>query len=593
MSAGDEPPILWRAGEPPRSRRYGDFYFSRDDGLAEAREVFLAGCGLPDAWRGRRSFTVGELGFGTGLTIAALLDLWAREGPPGGHLSIFSVEADPLAAQDAARALRAWPELSSSAAALIERWPSRAPGFHRLHLPAWRASLDLAVMEAADALRAWTGAADAWFLDGFAPARNPRMWRREVLDLVAARSAPGARAATYTVAGQVRRDLAAAGFAVARMPGFGAKRQRLEAVWPGAAPGQGRPPRIAIVGGGMAAAALARAFVAQGAQPEVFADGGPGASQGPAALVAPRLDAGLGPAAALFAQAVARAGELYAGLAGAVIARGAVQLALGAKDMRRFATIAASDLFEPGALRLLTAEETSALVGEAAPPALMIAPALVIDPAPVLAAWLGAPRSAAVAAVTREAGSWGLRDAAGALFAEADVVCIAAGLASAALVAALALRPVRGQASFAAGPAPPITTLFGGYVAPAPGGILIGATHDRDDTALDARDADHGRNLAALAAVLPAQAARLDPASLTAHVGVRATTADYLPIAGQAADGLFVLTGLGSRGFTLAPLLAEHVAAAALGRASPLAAEVAALVDPGRFAARARRRGLA
>jgi tRNA 5-methylaminomethyl-2-thiouridine biosynthesis bifunctional protein len=358
--------------------------------------------------------------------------------------------------------------------------------------------------------------------------------------------------------------------------------------WP-----QGSTPRIAIVGGGIAGAALARAFATRGVRPDVFTDGGPAASQGPAALVAPRLDAGLGPAAALFVHALARAGDLYAGLAGGTIARGAVQLAVGPKDVRRFETIAASDLFAPAALRLVTAAETSALVGEAAPPGLLIAPALVIDPVRVLAAWLGAPISAAVAAVTREAGAWGLRDAAGALIAKADVVCIAAGLSSAALIDTLTLRPVRGQASFAAGPAPPITVLFGGYVAPAPGGILFGATHDRDDAGLDPREVDHGRNLAALAAVLPALAARLAPATLAAHVGVRATTTDYLPIAGQTADGLFVLTGLGSRGFTLAPLLAEHVAAGAFGRPSPLPVEVAALVDPGRFAARARRRGLA
>ncbi|HEY2179241.1 MAG TPA: tRNA (5-methylaminomethyl-2-thiouridine)(34)-methyltransferase MnmD [Caulobacteraceae bacterium] len=230
MSADEESPILWREGEPPRSRRYGDLYFSRHGGLAECREVFLAGCHLPAAWRDRPRFTVAELGFGTGLNIAALLELWAREKPPAGHLAIISVEAEPLAAQDAARALAAWPELADAAGELIARWPPRAAGVHRLDMPAFRATLDVAVMEAADALRAWTGSADAWFLDGFAPAINPAMWRRDVLDLVAQRSAPGARAATYTVAGQVRRDLALAGFTVERKPGFGAKRQRLEAV---------------------------------------------------------------------------------------------------------------------------------------------------------------------------------------------------------------------------------------------------------------------------------------------------------------------------------------------------------------------------
>ncbi|HEY2179236.1 MAG TPA: FAD-dependent oxidoreductase, partial [Caulobacteraceae bacterium] len=290
--------------------------------------------------------------------------------------------------------------------------------------------------------------------------------------------------------------------------------------------------RIAIVGGGIAGAALARAFAALGAEPEVFADGGPAASRSPAALVAPRLDAGLGPAAALFADAVVRAGGLYAGVTDAVIARGAVHLAVGPKDERRFAAIAASDLFAPGALRLLDRAETSALVGEAAPPGLVIAPALVIDPAPVLAAWLRDNRRAAVAAVTREAGAWRLSDADGALVAQADIVCIAAGPASAGLAPGHSLGPVRGQASFAAGPAPPITVLYGGYVAPAPGGTLFGATHDRDDTALEPREADHARNLAALSAVLPNQAARLATVPLAAHVGVRATTADYLPIAG-------------------------------------------------------------
>jgi tRNA 5-methylaminomethyl-2-thiouridine biosynthesis bifunctional protein len=587
-------PIEWRAGEPPRSRRYGDLYYSRDDGLAESRQVFLAACGLPEAWRGRRSFRVGELGFGTGLNIAALLDLWARAGPPDGHLSIFSVESDPVGAADTARALAAWPELTDIAAALTQSWPGRARGFHRLDLPGFRATLDLAVMEAADALAAWNGFADAWFLDGFAPALNPDIWRPQVLALVAGRSAPGARLATYTVAGQVRRDLAAAGFTVERKAGFGTKRQRLEARWPGKAAAAAQPPRVAIIGGGIAGASLARAFAALDVRAEVFDHGGPTASQGPAALVAPRLDAGLGPAAALFAQAVARAGDLYAAQPRSLISRGAIQLAIGPKDPARFAAIAGSDLFEPDAISVLTAAQTSDLIGEAAPVGLMIAPALVIDPAPILAAWLGRPTRAAVAALTHDGGAWSLFDAAGAAIAEVDVVCVAAGLGSVSLVPGLALRPVRGQASFAPGVAAPMTTLFGGYVAPTRGGVIIGATHDRDDEGLAARPEDHHRNLTALAAILPATAARLAAAPLQAHVGVRATTSDYLPLAGPVADasaGLFTLTGLGSRGFTLAPLLADHVAALALGRPSPLPTAIAALVEPARFAARARRRG--
>jgi tRNA 5-methylaminomethyl-2-thiouridine biosynthesis bifunctional protein len=584
--------IEWRDDEPPRSRRYGDLYYSRHDGLAEARQVFLAGCGLPEAWRGRRRFRVAELGFGTGLNIAALLDLWRREGAPDGHLFIFSIEAHPLGAADAARALSGWSDIADAADAVISLWPGAARGFHRISLPAFRATLDLAVMEVADALAAWTGSADAWFLDGFAPALNPAMWSPEVLVLVARRSASGARLATYTVAGQVRRGLATAGFAVERRPGFGAKRQRLEAQWPGIIAESAPSPRVAIVGAGIAGASLARAFKALGVVASVF-DGGTPASS-PAALVAPRLDAGLGPPAALFAQALARARTLYADVPHAIIARGALQLAVGPKDQRRFAAIARSDLFEPGDMGLLTAGETSSRLGEAAPAGLMIARALTIEPEQVLAAWRGRSTSALVAGLAHHGGVWRLLDADGALIAQAEIVCLAAGLASAALTPGLRLRAVRGQVSFAAGISPPATALFGGYLTPTRDGVMFGATHDRDDEGREPRPQDHRRNLAALAAVLPELAERLAGQPLEAHVGVRAATTDYLPIAGPApgaAGGLYVLTGLGSRGFTLAPLLAEHVAALALGVPSPLPSPIVALVDPSRFDRRALRRG--
>ena len=235
LRAGD-PPVVFDADGAPRSRPYGDVYFSKAGGLEETRAVFLAGCGLPQRWAGRRAFTVAELGFGTGLNIAALLELWRAERAPGAHLSIFSVEAEPLGAADAGRALTAFPELAKTAALLTERWPGRARGFHRVDLPELGASLDVAVMDAHAALEAWRACADAWFLDGFAPAVNPQMWTDALMELVAARSAPGARAATYTVAGQARRALAAAGFAVERRPGFGGKRERLEARLPGEPP---------------------------------------------------------------------------------------------------------------------------------------------------------------------------------------------------------------------------------------------------------------------------------------------------------------------------------------------------------------------
>jgi tRNA 5-methylaminomethyl-2-thiouridine biosynthesis bifunctional protein len=585
-------PLEWAPDGLPRSRLYGDVYFSSEDGLAETRAVFLQGCGLPDAWVGRRRFVVGELGFGTGLNVLALLDLWRRSRPAGARLHVFTIEAHPITADEARRALARWPELADLADLLTARWPGRARGVHRLELPELDAVLDVAVMDVEAALAGWGGRADAWFLDGFSPALNPAMWRDEVLRLVAERSAPGARAATFTVAGQVRRSLAAAGFAVEKRPGFGRKRERLEARLPGRpteSPGLGR---VAVIGAGIAGASAARAVRALGAEALVFEAEAPGAgaSGNPVALVTPRLDAGLGPPAQLFASAFARAAQLYEAWPEAIIARGVLQLAAGERDPERFARIAASDLFEPSALVPIDADEAGERLGEPAAAALDQTTALVLDPAPVLRAWAGEVRRAHVAGLERGEAGWRLRGSSGEMLAEADAVIVAAGVAAAHLAPTLALRPVRGQASWA-DPAPPAPACaWGGYRIPTRTGVLFGATHDRDETATEVREADHARNLETLAARLPLAAASLAGRPLAGRAAIRATTADRLPAAGEA-EGLLVLTGFGSRGFSLAPLLAEHVAALALGAPSPLPAPLAALVEPGRFARRAAARG--
>ncbi|HEX5775249.1 MAG TPA: tRNA (5-methylaminomethyl-2-thiouridine)(34)-methyltransferase MnmD [Caulobacteraceae bacterium] len=564
-------PLAWDEDGLPRSSLYGDVYFSAEGGLAESRAVFLAGCGLPDAWKGRRRFTVGELGFGTGLNVAALLDLWRATAEPDARLHIFSVEAHPITRGEAERALARWPEIGEAAQALTERWPGRARGVHRVELPAFNAILDLAVMEAGEALASWSGRADAWFLDGFSPASNPAMWREELLALVADRSAPGARAATFTVAGAVRRGLEAAGFAVEKRPGFGRKRERLEAQAPGAPLADPPTPRVAIVGAGIAGASLARAFRALGVEPMLF--GAPdGASCNPAALVTPRLDAGLGGPARLYSESFRRAVRLFADVPEVVIARGARQLETSPRDEGRFAVIAASDLFEPGSMT-------------AQPGALAMAQALVVDPGVLLDDWSPPPIAAVVDRI--EGGSL---HADGEVY-EADVICLAAGHASAGF-ADLPLQPIRGQASWVGGVSVEASA-FGGYAIPTREGVLFGATHDRDVTDTDIRDEDNARNLALVAKGLPDLAAELADRPLMARASIRAATPDKLPLAGAVAgvEGLYVLSGLGSRGFCTAPLLAEHVAAMALGTASPLAQDLDRLVDPARFGRDNRRLG--
>ncbi len=585
-------PLIWEESGEPRSAQFGDVYFSRDGGLAEAREVFLNGCGLPDAWVARDRYCVAELGFGTGLNLVALLDLWQKTREPSAHLSLFSLEAHPLSYDDAARALSAWPEVAHISRHLLEVWPRQATGFHRVDLPQLGAHLDLAIGDVHWALDAWRGQADAWFLDGFSPALNPQMWTSEVFQFVARRSAPAVRVATYSVAGAVRRGLAQAGFEVSRLAGFGKKRERLEAVRSGQSAPPRPAPRVAIVGGGIAAASLKRAFAAWGVQAQVAAAGA--GIVGKTALVSPRLDAGLGPQAALFAQAFARAVDLYTST-GAVLRRGGLQLATRPKDPARYAKIAASDLFAPGAVRVLSPDDVSQKLGTDCGGALWIDEALVVAPDVVIQAWLGPVVHTQVLALERVGAVWHVRSVDGQILAEAEVVCLAAGMATATLSRVpLPMTAVRGQSSFAAGVDWPLATIFGAYLAPTDGGLVFGATHDRGDCETDARMIDHQRNLSALQAQFPQLAARLSEVTLEAHVGIRAATPDYLPLAGavEGADGLFVLSGLGSRGFTLAPLLAEHVAACALGEGSPLPGASADQVDPARFAARARRRGL-
>ncbi|MCG9917581.1 MAG: tRNA (5-methylaminomethyl-2-thiouridine)(34)-methyltransferase MnmD [Phenylobacterium sp.] len=587
-----ESPLVMDSQGQPRSRLYGDIYFSTEDGLAESRTVFLQGCGLPERWAGRRSFTVGELGLGSGLNILALLELWTRTRPAEGRLHIFSVEAHPLTATTAAEVLSAWPELAELADLLTSRWPGQRRGFHRVDLPELNTVMDVAVMSADAALSAWSGQADAWFLDGFSPALNPDMWRDDLLAKVAARTAPGGRLATFTVAGAVRRGLAATGLEVAKRPGHGRKRERLEAWRTDAAADEPTAPRVAVIGAGIAGAAMARALRALGAHVDVLDAHGPGAgaSGNAAALVTPRLDAGLGPLAGLFAQALDRAVGLYADLPGAVLSEGVLQLARQPRDPARFAQIAASNLFEPSALHTLTAAEATAWAGPPVGEGLLQASAKVVRPSAILEAWLGPVRAVEITGLEQVDEGLILRGPEGAEIWRGAAVVGCAGAQMKALVDSLPLSPVRGQISLAPGLSSP-GIAWGGYVAQAPEGLVFGATHVRDDTGDDVRDHEHQTNLDTLAEVMPDLAAKAGGGSLEGRASVRAVTPDRLPLAGKTEiQGLYVLGGLGSRGFCLAPLLADHVAAMIAGSPSPLPREMADLVDPDRFRRRALKR---
>ncbi|NWG54010.1 MAG: tRNA (5-methylaminomethyl-2-thiouridine)(34)-methyltransferase MnmD, partial [Hydrogenophilaceae bacterium] len=201
----DAPDLEWTDEGTPRARAFGDVYYSRGGGLAETQAVFLAGCGLPGAWEGRRLFTILELGFGAGLNALAVWRLWrARRSPPS-LLHMISIEASPMSAADAARAHAAFPEISDLSAALVARWPAHAFGAQRLWFEADGFALTVVHGDARKVLARLEAQADAIFLDGFAPDRNPAMWSDEAMAAAARCAAPGARLASYSVAGAVRR----------------------------------------------------------------------------------------------------------------------------------------------------------------------------------------------------------------------------------------------------------------------------------------------------------------------------------------------------------------------------------------------------
>lgn len=202
----------WRDGVPI-SQRFDDPYFSLNDGLAETGHVFHAGNGLAE--RLRDGFQIAELGFGTGLNLLATARLW--KGP--GVLRFTSFEAFPMDVADMAKSLAHFPDVADFAAPLLNQW---AKGARVITLPGVHA--EIIQGDARDTLPRWPGRADAWFLDGFSPAKNPELWSPELMTEVAGHTAPGGTFATYTAAGHVRRALQDAGFVVERRPGHGHKR---------------------------------------------------------------------------------------------------------------------------------------------------------------------------------------------------------------------------------------------------------------------------------------------------------------------------------------------------------------------------------
>lgn len=235
-------PVAWLPDGAPYSARFGDVYRSRSGGLAQARTVFLGGCGLPQGWRGREACTLLETGFGLGLNFLTTWAAWQADAQRSSRLHFLSVEAFPVASADllhGARALRAeapadaalLPRVQALAAELAAAWGALQPGLQTLAFEQGRVQLTLAVGEVQPMLAQLPGPVDAVYLDGFSPALNPAMWSADTLAAVARLCHPGSRLASWCVAGNVRARLQALGFEVRKAAGLPPKRHRLEAIF--------------------------------------------------------------------------------------------------------------------------------------------------------------------------------------------------------------------------------------------------------------------------------------------------------------------------------------------------------------------------
>ncbi len=212
--------LTWTQDRVPVSDQFDDPYFSLQNGLEETRHVFLAGNDLPQ--RFTPGFHIAELGFGTGLNMLTAWSEWELSGQTG-LLRFTSFEAFPMAQDEMARALQAFPELKPWSDRFLTNWDGRTCDLKTL-------KLEFVEGDARQTLPAWRGEANAWFLDGFSPSKNPELWEQDLLRQVATHTAPDGTAATYTAAGFVRRGLEEAGFTVTRCPGYGRKRHMTRAI---------------------------------------------------------------------------------------------------------------------------------------------------------------------------------------------------------------------------------------------------------------------------------------------------------------------------------------------------------------------------
>ncbi len=592
--------LAFAADGTPYSEAYGDVYHSAEGGLAQARHVFLQGNGLPGRWQGRHAFTILETGFGFGLSFLATWRAWREDPARCARLHFVSIEKHPFQIADLAVLFRKISQLENESSQLVAHWPMLVPGMHRIEFERGNVILSLFFGDVADGLPQLALSADALFLDGFAPQKNPQMWEPRLLRHLGRLAAPGATLATWSVAASVRTALEGAGFAVEKGKGFGTKKEMLRGslmLRKKTATEKILSHSAIVIGAGVAGAAVSERLASRGWQVtliERHAGAAQEASGNPAGVFHPIVS----PDDSLFAR-FTRASFLFLlnhwkNLDNLEWERcGVLQLARDeeekASQRRALATLG----YPAG-----YAQYDEAKGGIWFPEAGWVKPRSLVEG---LLSRFDIERcfDREVSSLSCESNIWKAKDGQNNVIASAPVVVLAN--ASDALRLSpqpeVRLRRVRGQLTLV----PAIeglrhVVLRGGMALPGIDGVsVVGASYDIGDEDPQLRADSHAGNLARLEQMLPGASRGLDPEKLDGRVAFRAVVRDRLPLIGPLADprgaGLYGAFAYGSRGLLWAGIGGELIAGMLEGEPLPVERKLAAAVDPGRFALRAVRRG--
>jgi len=638
----------WDEQGQPLSSQFADVYFSNENALAETRYVFLANNQLPERFAvltADQQLVIGETGFGTGLNFLCAWQLFEQHAASGARLHFVSVEKYPLNKSDLQRALALWPELAPYAEQLLAQYVALHPGFQRLVFADGRIILTLLIGDALELFGQLDAQIDAWFLDGFAPAKNPDMWTPELFAELARLSHAGTTIGTFTSTGYVRRRLNDAGFKMKRVPGLGKKWEVLKGSFigePKAAekPWFARPPQPAgartalVIGAGLAGCATAASLAQRGWQVtllERHAAIAQEASGNPQGVLYLKLSAHHTTLSRLIVSGYGHSRRLLEQLDKGTDWDncGVLQLAFDTKEAQRQAQLAAA--FPADLLTNLNKSAAETKAGIPLPAGGMFYPEAGWVHPPALCALLSQQPNIQLQLhqealeLRRDGDRWQAWNGEQLLAsASAVVLASAAEINAFTQSAGLPLKRIRGQISRlpATDASRALSTVVcaEGYVAPPrQDEHTLGASFDFNSDDLTPNSADHASNLQLLEEISPELAgalnvAALDPEQLQGRAAFRCTSPDYLPIVGPLADtavfaeayavlskdarqvpdtpcpwldGLYINSGHGSRGLITAPLSGELIAAWLNNEPLPVPADVAQACHPNRFALRA------